>query len=199
VSGRPAESRIPPALARRLDRLARRAHAFHRWAHHPLCAPYAGEVLRVGRRARVCRGCAFTALGAVLGGAAGAAARVPPDGALALLAVAALLLVRRGVSGRRASKLATRLAPAAALAGIAALGLRSLTPAGLTIAAIVGLTAAAATAAYRRRGPDRSPCDVCPERAAPAPCSGLTPIARREAAFARASARLLGGALPRSR
>ncbi len=39
-------SRIPPAVARRVDRLALRAHAFHRWAHHPLCAWYAAEVIR---------------------------------------------------------------------------------------------------------------------------------------------------------
>ena len=39
-------TRIPPQLARRLDRLSVAAHRFHRWAHHPLCTEYEGEVLR---------------------------------------------------------------------------------------------------------------------------------------------------------
>ncbi|MFL5271282.1 MAG: hypothetical protein ACJ79E_04370, partial [Anaeromyxobacteraceae bacterium] len=76
---------ISPALARRLDRLARQAHRFHRFAHHPLCDAYAGEVLRVPRRTVVCRGCALAAAGVVAGAAAGlfASARLP----LAALAV----------------------------------------------------------------------------------------------------------------
>jgi hypothetical protein len=41
-------SRVPESAARDLDRLAKRAHRFHRFAHHPLCAAYAGETLRVG-------------------------------------------------------------------------------------------------------------------------------------------------------
>ncbi|HSB19854.1 MAG TPA: hypothetical protein VLD85_07605, partial [Anaeromyxobacteraceae bacterium] len=82
-------ARIPAALARRIDRLARRAHAFHRLAHHPLCRRYAAEVIRIGRRGRVCRGCAFTGAGAIAGGLAGWL--LPAPGPLALGALAALL------------------------------------------------------------------------------------------------------------
>ncbi|HET8714991.1 MAG TPA: hypothetical protein VFM16_04150, partial [Holophagaceae bacterium] len=58
--------RTPPALRRRLDRLARRAHAFHRFAHHPLCAEYAGERLRVGK-VHLCRGCTLLGAGLLAG------------------------------------------------------------------------------------------------------------------------------------
>ena len=36
----------PKALRRKIDRLSRAAHRFHRFAHHPLCERYAGEVIR---------------------------------------------------------------------------------------------------------------------------------------------------------
>jgi hypothetical protein len=63
------------------------------------------------------------------------------------------------------------------------------------LAAFLAVGAAAlALARYRRRGPDRSACLACPERALPVTCSGLRPIARREAAFRRAAARLLSRA-----
>src|SRR3954452_7135005 len=58
---------VPRPLARKLDRLARRAHRFHRFAHHPLCVEYAPEVIRLGRRMRVCRGCALSLGGGALG------------------------------------------------------------------------------------------------------------------------------------
>jgi hypothetical protein len=71
---------VPLPLARRIDRLARRAHAFHRFAHHPLCEPYRGEVLRVGRRGRLCKGCTFLAAGLLAGALAGAAGSSVPAG-----------------------------------------------------------------------------------------------------------------------
>ncbi len=58
---------LPQRTARAIDRLARNAHAFHRFAHHPLCERYAGELIPLGRRARLCRGCASAALGGVIG------------------------------------------------------------------------------------------------------------------------------------
>ncbi len=58
---------LPQRTVRAIDRLARSAHAFHRFAHHPLCERYAGELIPLGRRARLCRGCAASALGSVMG------------------------------------------------------------------------------------------------------------------------------------
>ncbi|HET9594997.1 MAG TPA: hypothetical protein VFP65_05435, partial [Anaeromyxobacteraceae bacterium] len=94
-------------------------------------------------------------------------------------------------TSRRRPKLLTRFTPAALASATVALGLRSATAAG-ALAAVLALAAAAlAVARYRRRGPDRSACLACPEQALQATCSGLRPIARREAAFRRAAARLL--------
>jgi hypothetical protein len=188
-------SHVTPALAQRLDRLARRAHAFHRFAHHPLCPAYASEVILLGRRTRLCRGCALAAAGTVTGALVAFAAPVPPVSglaiALALAVPAALAAVRRRTAGARASKLLTRAAPLALAAGLATLGMRSHSAGGAAIAAGAAAIALAATAAYRRRRPDRSPCLACPERAAPRVCSGLRRVARREAAFAKLAGRLL--------
>jgi hypothetical protein len=195
-------SRIPPALARRLDRLAARAHRFHRFAHHPLCGAYAGETLRLGRRTRLCRGCAAAALGAVLGLAAGLALPVPAGSALlgasALLAPAMMGAVRprREERAPAPGKLLTRATPACAAAALALLGVRSGSAPGLAGAALALALIAWATRAYRRRGPDRRPCADCPERAPGKVCSGFSPMARREAAFARAAARLLRAVPP---
>ncbi|HEX7489197.1 MAG TPA: hypothetical protein VF341_09850 [Anaeromyxobacteraceae bacterium] len=215
------------ALARRIDRLARRAHRFHRFAHHPLCAAYDGETFQVGRRGRVCRGCAAVALGGVLGVGLGLALPVPPGVALVgLLIVAAVAfaavsmggggqapalhpdraprprpphpgpLPRRGRGrtadlGGRASKLLTRTLPAASAACLAVLGARATSVAGLTVAAGALALVGGGVLAYRRRGPDRSPCVACPERGRPQVCSGFAPMARREKAFSRLAARLL--------
>jgi hypothetical protein len=188
-------SRIPPALARRLDRLARRAHAFHRFAHHPLCPAYAGEVFRLGRRTRCCRGCALAVTGAATGALTALAAPLPPAAGLvivlALSVPAALVAVRPRMAGARASKLLTRAAPLALAAGLATFGVRTHSAAGVAIAAGAAVIALAATVIYRRRRPDRSPCLACPERAAPDVCSGFRRVARREAAFARLAGRLL--------
>jgi hypothetical protein len=211
-------SRIPAAAARRIDRLARAAHRFHRFAHHPLCAPYAGEVLRVGRRTRLCRGCALAAAGAGIGAAAALAAPLPSPGLCGLglvlaapvawLAVwpprAAVPLPAGGPAARAGSsrllharrpKLLTRAAPLALVTALAVWGLRTGGLLGAAFAAASAGLTVLAVALYRRRGPSRSPCVTCPERSGPEVCSGFRAIARREAAFARLSGRLLA-ALP---
>jgi hypothetical protein len=189
--------RVPRQLARRLDRLARRAHRFHRFAHHPLCDAYAGEVLRVGRRGVVCRGCAAAAAGAAVGAIAGLVAPVPATAALgaalAIAAPAAVLALAGRAPWARRSKLATRAAPVAAATAIAVLGARSSAALANAVAAAVIATLATALALYRRRGPDRAPCADCPERWASATCSGYRRVVRREAAFGRLAGRLLAG------
>jgi hypothetical protein len=193
-------SRLPAPLARRLDRLAWRAHLFHRWAHHPLCDAYAPEVIRLGRRTRLCRGCARLAAGAAAGLVLGPWLHLPGPALLAgllLLGPALLLAVapRRGPAG---AKVRTRLVPAA-LAGL-------LVSAGVAAASAPGLLAAAGALAltavarwrYGRRGPDRTPCLACPE-APPGPrCSGFREAARRERAFRRLAARWIARAGPAS-
>ena len=167
-------SRIPPPLARRIDRLAWRAHAFHRFAHHPLCDVYRNEVLRVGRRLRVCKGCTLLALGLVVGVVAGVCARPPLGwGAGGLL----LTLVLGSLSLRlRLPKIVGRLLPGAGL-GMALWAGWSCALAALLIGGVCG-------ALYRRRGVERSRCETCPERMR-SPCSGFLPAVRRERAFRR--------------
>ncbi len=203
-------SRLPPALARRIDRLARRAHRFHRFAHHPLCTAYAGELVPLGGRGRLCRGCTLAAAGVLLGSAL--ALYVPWAWALGsaqwaalaggIAAWAAALVLHALAAGRgsppgapRQSKLLTRFVPAFALAFGAVLGARARWPGGMLLAAGCTLGAACALALYRRRGPDRAPCMRCPERSA-AVCSGFLPIVRRERAFRRLARRLIASAPP---
>ena len=191
--------RLSRALARRVDRLAVRAHAFHRYAHHPLCERYRGEVIALRGRTRVCRGCASALIGAC-GGAAlalavSSAAWLPlmaaAAGSLAwaLATVAPQRLARTAALARRASrpsKLWTRAFPAfAATWALVALA-RAASPLALlpVAAAISGMLA------YRRRGPDRTPCRDCPEQRRQ-PCSGYRPILRAERAFVRLSQRLI--------
>lgn len=171
-------SRIPPALARRLDRLARRAHLFHRYAHHPLCDEYRGELVPLGRRTRLCRGCTYVLCGTLAGLVLGAFVSLPP--------LAALLIAVGGWGGTlvRGNKLRSRLLPAFTL-GLAFTGSvwwTSLVAAALFVATWL---------LYRRRTPDRTPCVTCPERTQPSPCRGVRPIVRRERAYRRMAARLL--------
>jgi hypothetical protein len=181
-----ASHRLSPATARAVDRLARRAHAFHRFAHHPLCGRYASELLSVGRRGRVCRGCAALLAGLPLGGALVWLLR-PSLGVLGVaLAVAALL---GALSLRvRLPKTLGRFVPAC---GIGAGFVSAFThPRGflwlVVLAAVV-----AGLALYRKRQPNRAPCVTCPERLGAAPCSGLRPIVQRERAFRRVAQRLI--------
>jgi hypothetical protein len=194
-------SRVPPALARRIDRAARRAHAFHRWAHHPLCSAYAAEMLRVGR-ARVCKGCALAWAGG-LAGAALALATPPPPDALTLIAAVAFAVavgvaLRPPRSEARPPKLATRAFPMLLGAWSAIAGLRS-GGAGPAAALLAGAALAVGIGAYRRRGPARVACEACAERATSTVCAGFRPIARREAALGRLATRWLreGGIVPR--
>lgn len=202
-------SRIPQPLAGRVDRLARRAHAFHRWSHHPLCERYRTEVVRLGRRTRICLGCSLTALGAVAGLAAGALLPAAPGAAIVAAGAALLLLApalvrphprtapapSAGAAWRR-RKLLTRLLPTA-VAGLAvAQALAAPAPARAVGAALAALAVFWVTLRYRRRGPDRAVCLGCPEGPPSARCPGFAPMARRERAFSRLAGRWIAAALP---
>jgi hypothetical protein len=200
-------SRLSPALARRLDRLARHAHRFHRFAHHPLCGAYAGELLRLGRRTRLCRGCALAALGALAGAATGLLSpRLPAApmlaGAPLLAAWAALAFAPR--AGRSLSKWTTRAGPAAlagflVIAGLrAAAGTGTSSGAGLAAAASAAAVAALGLVRYRRRGPDRAACTGCPQAPPGSRCDGYRGTARRERAFSRLAARWINRSTGRS-
>jgi hypothetical protein len=171
---------IPPPLARRIDRLARRAHTFHRFAHHPLCEPFRGEVLRVGRHLRLCKGCTFLSAGLLAGTLAGAI--LHPSLALAVVAWL-LAVVLGGLSLRlRLAKVVGRFFPSFCLAMACWAGVVPLLV-SLSMFAIAALL-------YRRRGVERGPCRSCPERRL-SPCSGFAPLVRRERAFRRRVARWL--------
>jgi hypothetical protein len=181
-----APPRLARDVARRLDRLARQAHAFHRFAHHPLCERYAGELIALGRRDRVCRGCAAVLAGMLSG--AGLALVFAPGGAVlyALLGAGTAL----GVASFwvRLPKLVGRFVPAAALGSAFASVFNDF---GSYAWLVASVAFAAAFFAYRLRGPSRSPCASCPERLMPAPCSGFVRIVRRERAFQRVARRII--------
>jgi hypothetical protein len=165
--------RIPRPLARKIDRLSRRAHAFHRFAHHPLCDAYRSEILRLGHM-RFCKGCTFLATGFVAGLVAGAMTRLPPALGLACLVTA---LLAGALSLRmRLPKLVGRALPGAALG----LGLWTGWLGALATLMIAGVFAGL----YRRRGVERSRCDSCHERQR-SPCPGFVLVVRRERAFRR--------------
>jgi hypothetical protein len=165
---------IPRPLARRIDKLARRAHAFHRYAHHPLCEPYRGEVIRLGRRLRICKGCTYLAAGLGCGILAGVACQP----SLAWGCTALVLAVATGAASLqvRLPKLFGRAGPGAGVG----LALCSGWYCGLAAATVIGLFGLL----YRRRGSDRKRCETCPERQQQ-PCSGFVRIVRRERAFQR--------------
>jgi hypothetical protein len=180
--------RTPARVAAKIDGLSRAAHRFHRFAHHPLCEEYAGEVVRLGRRTRVCRGCVSVALGSFTGFLAAVLFVAAPA---LLLAAAALGLGGLGAAVTRASpsrartpKLVSRFFPAAATTY--ALGCAvQLGTKGVAFAAAGAVGLFCVVALYRRRGPNRSPCASCPERNLPRPCRGIAPIVQRERAFRR--------------
>ena len=177
--------RTPPALRRKLDRLARRAHAFHRFAHHPLCVEYADERIQIGR-IRLCRGCALLGLGLLIGLVAGILLRSnlwAASLALAMGAIIGLLSFRV-----RAPKILGRALPGACFAFTAIQGLRlGFIGWALSLAAVAIF--GVALLLYRRRGPHRGPCETCPDRDKRPACRGFAPILRRE----RALQRLAGG------
>jgi hypothetical protein len=191
-------SRIPPALAARVDRLSRYAHRFHRFAHHPLCAEYQGELVPLGRRARVCRGCLLAGLGATAGSVASFLFAATATVASALLiaslsCVACTTVAPKPSQSRRPSKLLSRFLPAAAIAFAMGQAVR----AGPVAYALVGGAAVGLVvlvALYRQKGPDRTPCSTCPERLLTEPCRGISPIIRREKAFRRLAGQWLARA-----
>ena len=188
-------SRLPPALARQIDRLARHAHRFHRFAHHPLCHEYRCEVVRLGRRTRVCRGCLLCALGLLVGAVAGTLLRLGTGRVLICVGLAvALVGAAAATRWLRRIKLVTRFAPAALLGCAAISGVRAGPPWGWAAAGATVTAALAGVALYRRRGPDRTPCTTCPERTQPTPCRGLAPVVRRERAFRRLAGRMIARA-----
>ncbi len=194
---RPAVPTIPRATARDLDRLSRAAHRFHRYAHHPLCDEYAGEVIRVGRKARVCRGCASALGGSLAGlGVALAVARVDLAQAGAALGAGALAVAAALVPGARArlAKGVTRGLPAFGLAFAFVAGARLGGAAGASLSASAVAILAGTVAFHRGRTPDRTPCTTCPERDGAAPCRGVRPIVSRERAFQRRVRSRLGSA-----
>lgn len=186
--------RTPPALRRELDRLARRAHAFHRFAHHPLCAEYAGERLRIGRT-QVCRGCALLGAGLLAGLALGALLPARPP--LAAGALGLGLLSGLAAAWARPPKALSRLLPGTALALALLQGLR-LGPFGWVLAAAALLVFAGGVLAYRRRGPHRGPCETCPDRDRRPACRGFAPMLRRERALQRLAGRLIAARAPRA-
>lgn len=177
-------SRIPPDLARRIDRAARAAHRFHRFAHHPLCPAYAGEVVALGRW-RLCKGCALAGLGALAGALFALFVR-PPGWVLipALLAIAGAGLA--GVAtAPRLPKLLTRGLPAACAGMVLAGALLRGDGPGWTAALVVGGGTGLGITWYRRRGPWRRPCEACPDRMERPACPGFRHAWRRERALRR--------------
>jgi hypothetical protein len=175
--------RISRTTAKRLDRLARAAHRFHRFAHHPLCERYAGEVVRVGR-VRLCRGCTYAIAGGLAGGCVGlvvGASIVVAAGAT--IAGCAMLMSTMYARGRP-SKLVTRLVPAGLFALAMTCGVLRASVLGLVVAFADGAIVVGLRLLYGRRGADRTPCTTCPEREL-SPCSGFRAIVSRERAVQR--------------
>jgi hypothetical protein len=184
-------------LARRLDRLSRAAHRFHRFAHHPLCERYSGEVVRIGKRTRLCRGCAYAVIGGSIGGVLGFAI-ADPRVAFASTAIAVIALY---VSLRwRRTKIVTRFVPAILLAFAIVAGVTARSPLGLVAAFAAAASAGGLRLAYGKRGADRSPCVTCPERDRQ-PCTGFVAIVSRERAFQRVAGAMImrSGAAPTRR
>ena len=172
--------RIDPGVARQIDRLSRRAHRFHRFAHHPLCDRYSGEIVRIGKT-RLCRGCTFAIAGGIAGGLVGLA--IGPSIAIGAVAVAVGTALLFGTMwGPRLGKRWTRLVPAALLA--------LAIPCSAVVAAVAIAIVIVARVLYGRRGADRAACATCPELGS-APCSGFARIVARERAFQRVASRMV--------
>jgi hypothetical protein len=187
---------VSPSLARRIDRLARRAHAFHRFAHHPLCGRYAGELIALRGRRRICRGCTCTLAAAVVG-TSSALVVVLPGVPLALVSLGCFAVTLRSLSHapdadrRRVNKLWTRGLPAFVCSAALTALLRAPTELHVSLALALLLSCTLTLGRYRRRGPDRSACTRCPEYASNAICSGFREIVRAERAFSRRTRQLL--------
>jgi len=188
-------SRLAPALAKRIDRLSWYAHAFHRFAHHPLCDRYAGELITLGKKQRVCRGCLSAALGLVIG--TGVGIYVPKDASTEIVQLSIAAALGLASLKLRVQKFAGRFVPVAfACAAIAAAARRAFDgdARALIIVALGVILAVCGFLAYRKRGPNRDACSTCPEQYRASACSGLAPVVRREKAFQRLSQRWLDAA-----
>jgi hypothetical protein len=194
-------SLLPRTTARFIDRLSRRAHRFHRFAHHPLCDRYAGERVQIGH-VRLCRGCTFAIIGGIGGGFVGLAIGASSGAAAIAIAIATTLLFAtlwstepraRAASGspRRVGKTWTRLVPAALYAIAFTCGVFAASPLGFALAAAAVAIVGLVRVLYGRRGADRTPCTTCPELGL-SPCSGFARIVSRERAFQRVATRMLG-------
>lgn len=182
-AARPPRRTLSRSARRRLDRLSRAAHRFHRFAHHPLCDRYAGEVVRIGARTRLCRGCTYAVIGGLGGGIAGLVAGGSSRLAAAF-SLAGTIVLLATLYGPRRSKLLTRLIPAALFACAMTTGVLATSLPGIAIAAGAAACIGGLRLLYGRRGADRSPCTTCPE-AGQSPCSGFRAIVSRERAVQR--------------
>lgn len=205
------DRKVPRAVLRRIDRLAVQAHRFHRFAHHPLCDAYRDELVHLGRRSRICKGCALGTAGGLLGAAVGPFLRSTGAafGIVALGAACVIIALRERTrptpveqGARRSSKWATRFAPAAAIAcgwtSTLAQGIRFHQWHGVALAtAVASAIAVLARVLYRKTGPNRHPCKGCPSNVPGLICPGWDPIARRERAFRRRSSAMLRAAAGR--
>lgn len=185
--------RTPPALRRRLDRLARKAHAFHRFAHHPLCVEYAGERVQIGR-VQICRGCALLGIGIALGLIGGEL--LPASRLIASAGLGLALGVSATAFLTRLPKSLGRTLPGASL-GLAFIQGLHLGPFGWLMSVGAVLIFSAAFLFYRRRGPHRGPCDTCPDRDQRPACRGFAPILRRERAVQRLAGKLIARGMGR--
>lgn len=207
--------RLSRQQGRRIGRAQRAAHAFHWFAHHPLCEEYGDDVVRFGGRMRVCKGCFMFAVGMMLGAIAGIGFRISEIGSrtshigsrISDIGSSALGLSNVGLSNVGFSALGSSVLGLSALAIFAyslltprrlPKTLTRLLPAFLgTFAVILApfllICVPLAILLYRRRGPNRSPCLTCPERAQATPCRGYKPIADAERAFIRLSHRIIDG------
>ncbi|HEY1815775.1 MAG TPA: hypothetical protein VGG74_25675 [Kofleriaceae bacterium] len=145
-------------------------------------------MIRIGPRARVCRGCTYAAIGGVVGSALGLVAPISIAFAATLVATVAIVVT---LYTRRRTKLVTRMVPAGMFALAIVAGARTGSSLGFVAAFAAAASAGGLRVLYGRRGADRSPCATCPERVLPVPCSGVQPIVSRERAFQRAAGRLL--------
>jgi hypothetical protein len=182
---------ISGGVARDLDRLSRRAHRFHRFAHHPLCDRYAGERVQLGK-VRLCRGCTFAVTGGLVGGFVGLAIGASESAAAIAMTIATALLLGTLWSKRklRIAKTWTRLVPAGLYALAITCGVLASTPLGIAIASASAAIVVLMRVLYGKRGADRTPCTTCPELGR-APCSGFARIVSRELAFRRVADRRL--------
>ena len=161
--------RLAGALRRRIDRLSSSAHRFHRFAHHPLCAEYASELIPLGRRVRICRGCTFALLGLATGLAASVWVPSSPAMVAGLLGgslawLGSSMLARRSPPSAtltRQGKLVTRLAPATGL-GCGVGGALRLGLTGLAVLATASACLAVVIGGTEAEGPIAAPAKLVP-------------------------------------